>query len=155
MQCAVERANKEIMKHVIDKKTVANWRALQSTTQVQRIINASVNQSIDCAPADSHPLQWSYNIRPWDSRGSANRVAPKSPVFQFDGKQARNADKDHCKCTEKAQKFSLGHRASKRVWFHECSLHFKSVARYVLVPIMRFAEVHRARSRGSVKYLCC
>ena len=50
----VERANKEIMRHirniVFDKKTVADWR--YNLPQVQRIMNASINQSIGCTPAD-------------------------------------------------------------------------------------------------------
>lgn len=50
----VERANKEVMRHVrnivFDKKTVDDWRF--NLPQVQRIMNASVNQSIGCAPAD-------------------------------------------------------------------------------------------------------
>ena len=50
----VERANKEVMRHVrnivFDKKTVEDWRF--NLPQVQRIMNASVNQSIGCAPAD-------------------------------------------------------------------------------------------------------
>jgi hypothetical protein len=50
----VERANKEVMRHVrnivFDKKTVADWR--YNLPQVQRIMNASVHQSIGCTPAE-------------------------------------------------------------------------------------------------------
>ena len=35
---------------VFDKKTVADWR--YNLPQVQRIMNASINQSIGCTPAD-------------------------------------------------------------------------------------------------------
>jgi hypothetical protein len=68
----VERANKEVMRHVrnivFDKKTVEDWRF--NLPQVQRIMNASVNQSIGCVPADI--LYGRNYIRPWDSRGSAH-----------------------------------------------------------------------------------